>query len=568
MPSRCDAIGLCMLLALLGQEAQATQTFYLDFDSIIDGVDDGSLIPGVTPGVPPLDELYDYDTGQRDFILEYLNMNFGGFDMVFTEGLPAIPGAGSVMQLNKGFGAGSEGVDFRNLDDDDSASINMVSIYKFLSLPFETLAPMDVAISTANTVGHEAMHLMGARHHDAYGPIGTGIGTFPTDFFPAYPGPVGAPFTGENFMSVHAGGAGFGTGLFTPKFVSERSAIRLDLSKPFSDEFVDAEEGGNNTFPTAQFIDVDSGGFDIGYPIRPFPEPDRTTPGTTPAPEIPVALSGFAKVVTGSFDLKPGPGTGFFGDYYSFFGIAGEIWTIEVMSKILEGGDRYIDNADPAIILLDPTAAVVPYYGDPFGAANDDDDDGELGSSIIDVILPVTGFYTLEILVADTFFPGTKPGTDGGSYELYMYTAMPITEVFGDFNIDTVLTIDDLDLLLDALGGADPFYNLTGDPAIDEVDLLFWVELLFGTVQGDTNLDRVVDLIDLSSLASNFGLLDSGWGGGDFNGDGVTDLIDLSLLASNFGFDGSEPAPGPLVPEPAGSIVLGLGLAALSRRTA
>ncbi|WP_428387307.1 hypothetical protein [Mucisphaera sp.] len=538
--------------------AEATQTFYLDFDTIIEGVDDGSLVPGVTPGVPPIDEIYDYDSEQRSFVVDYLNMNFEQHGMVFVDGLPAIAGAGSVIQMNKGFGAGAEGVDFRNLDDDDSASVNMLSIYKFLSYPLETLSLMDVAMSTANTIGHEAMHLMGTRHHDAYGPIGTGIGTFPTDFLPVSSAPVGAPFTPENFMSIHAGGAGFGLGLFTPKFVSERSTIRLEVAKPFSDGFVDAELGGNNTFETAQFIDVDSGGFDVGYPMRPLPEPDRSTPGTTPAPEIPVALTGFAKVVTGSFDSKPAPESDkFFGDYYSFFGIADEMWTFEVMSKILEGGDRYADTADPAVVILDPTGAVVPYYGDPFGAANDDDDDGELGATVFDVILPVTGFYRIEIIVADEFFSGPpKTGLDGGSYELFMYSATPAVEILGDFNLDSVLTIDDLDLLVDALGTADGFFDLVGDPVVDEIDLFFWVELLFGTIQGDANLDRVVDLIDLSSLASSFGAIDAGWAGGDFNADGIVDLIDLSLLASNFGFDGTEDAFPDPVPEPASALLL------------
>ncbi|QDU72829.1 hypothetical protein [Mucisphaera calidilacus] len=570
-PKGVFAVSAAALSALLitASTTDATQTFYLDFDTVIDGVDDGSFVPGVTPGIPPADEIYAYSPEQRSLIVEYLNSTIGLYDIVYVDGLPAIPGAGSVIQMNKGFGAGAEGIDFRNLDDDDGAGVNMVSIYKFLSIPPESLSIDDVAISTANTIGHESLHLMGARHHDAYGPIGTGIGTFPTDFTPVYPGPVGAPMTDIHFMSAHAGGSGFGAGLFTPKFVGERTAIKLEVAKPFSDAFVDAELGGNNAVPDAQFVDVDSGGFLMPYPPHPFPEPDRSTPGTTPAPEVPVELTGVAKVVTGSFDPGFLPDT-YASDYYEFFGFAGEAWTFEVMSKILEGGDRYLDNADPAIIILDSaTTLPVPYYTDPFGAGNDDDDDGELGASVIDLILPFTGFYTIEVLVAGPFYSGPpKSGMDGGSYELFMYTAETTTAVLGDFNIDGVLTIDDLDLLIAAFGSFDPFYELAGDPEVNDVDLLFWLEMLFGTVPGDANLDRKVDLLDLSALASFFGLAEAGWSGGDFNADGVTDLLDLSQLASAFGFDGSEPliAPTPGIPEP--SSLMPLGLLMLTRRRA
>lgn len=48
---------------------------------------------------------------------------------------------------------------------------------------------------------------------------------------------------------------------------------------------------------------------------------------------------------------------------------------------------------------------------------------------------------------------------------------------------------------------------------------------------GDANGDNVVDLLDLSILASQWG----GGGGADFNGDGVVDLLDLSILASAWG---------------------------------
>jgi len=48
---------------------------------------------------------------------------------------------------------------------------------------------------------------------------------------------------------------------------------------------------------------------------------------------------------------------------------------------------------------------------------------------------------------------------------------------------------------------------------------------------GDANGDNIVDLLDLSLLASQWG----GGGSADYNSDGIVDLLDLSILASAWG---------------------------------
>lgn len=52
---------------------------------------------------------------------------------------------------------------------------------------------------------------------------------------------------------------------------------------------------------------------------------------------------------------------------------------------------------------------------------------------------------------------------------------------------------------------------------------------------GDTNLDGLVDMLDIAAILSS-GLYDTGgfagWADGDFNGDGVVDVLDLSLCMS------------------------------------
>ncbi|WP_145446759.1 hypothetical protein [Mucisphaera calidilacus] len=52
---------------------------------------------------------------------------------------------------------------------------------------------------------------------------------------------------------------------------------------------------------------------------------------------------------------------------------------------------------------------------------------------------------------------------------------------------------------------------------------------------GDANMDNAVNLLDLSTLASNFDTTPATWSMGNFNTDNTVDLLDLSALATNFG---------------------------------
>jgi PEP-CTERM motif len=112
------------------------------------------------------------------------------------------------------------------------------------------------------------------------------------------------------------------------------------------------------------------------------------------------------------------------------------------------------------------------------------------------------------------------------------------------------------------------------------------IELKY-TLYGDANLDGVVSGDDFSILVGNLGKSDAAWDKGDFNYDGVVSGDDFSLLVGNLGkaangadiaipagdlaaIDAFAAANGLLadVPEPASMGILALsGIAILSRRT-
>ncbi|WP_428386774.1 peptidylprolyl isomerase [Mucisphaera sp.] len=136
--------------------------------------------------------------------------------------------------------------------------------------------------------------------------------------------------------------------------------------------------------------------------------------------------------------------------------------------------------------------------------------------------------------------------------------------VFGNVLGDDMDIVDDIADLLRVNAGS-PFNELPVlNPPVNGTILftdLVLVTRAIVVVPGDANFDGVVDLIDLSTLATNFGATDVvGAEFGDFNFDRVVDLIDLSTLATNFG-------AGSSVPEPGAAAGL-LGLAVMLRRRA
>lgn len=491
------AAALCLFISFIASNsASAMQEVYVDFDTILMAVDAGAT-PGEM-GIPPADELYDYSPEQREDILFYLNDRYGQHEVFFLEGLPPGMGSASVVTLNKGSGGFSDGVDFRNEVPDDTAEVNTIAAFKFIGVDPVTdpWTDMDVTLATANIVGHEAGHLMGIRHQDSFGPIGSGIGTFKDDYAPEYPFPPGAPET-PTALSYLTFGLGLTfSGLTTESFISERAALKLAMADPAFPALVIPEASMNKSVMMAQPVPLAD--FVIPYPFRPLPNLKETPVEDLPL-EIPAAIDARARVVKGKMDDTDEMGK-HLSDYFSFTAEAGTMLTVEIMSKILEGGDRYADPVDIAVILLDGTTGGPLDYGPGtmVDAANDDDfATSDKGASLIDVVLPSVydtgpdgfGTYVLEVASANEDLPFVSPGpgkdgTDGGDYELLIYQAWVVDEPyppgFADFDEDTDVDGEDflawqrgLGIVVDAtkVDG-----DVEGDGDVDLTDLFHWSE--------------------------------------------------------------------------------------------
>ncbi|QDU70745.1 chondroitinase-B domain-containing protein [Mucisphaera calidilacus] len=114
----------------------------------------------------------------------------------------------------------------------------------------------------------------------------------------------------------------------------------------------------------------------------------------------------------------------------------------------------------------------------------------------------------------------------------------------GDFNSDGVLDAADLELVQIAIGTTDTTYDLDDNGIVDAADTHAWLIDAYGTILGDINLDRVVDLLDLSILAANFQTTGLAlYTLGDITVDQTVNLLDLSIFASNFGSAATIPSP-------------------------
>ena len=139
-------------------------------------------------------------------------------------------------------GGVASGIDWRDLDISGTTTLTAagpggracgcgrVNVNYLLGSPGEPAATSaDFVGLSATIAAHELGHLSGLEHGDSYGPIGSGIydGVTPTLYNPPYPGPTDAD---ETILHIMASGASVHATLLkaiNDPFFGEREAIKL-----------------------------------------------------------------------------------------------------------------------------------------------------------------------------------------------------------------------------------------------------------------------------------------------------------------------------------------------------
>jgi uncharacterized protein YjiK len=125
---------------------------------------------------------------------------------------------------------------------------------------------------------------------------------------------------------------------------------------------------------------------------------------------------------------------------------------------------------------------------------------------------------------------------DGSAQEFRSYT-LPMNKY--DFDADGEFTADDIDLLIDAIGGSDLSFDFDGDSDVDFDDLDYYVKDFLFTYYGDANLDREYNSADLVLVfqAGRYENGPAGWAEGDWNGDQEFTSADFVTAFQDGGYD-------------------------------
>jgi hypothetical protein len=146
--------------------------------------------------------------------------------------------------------------------------------------------------------------------------------------------------------------------------------------------------------------------------------------------------------------------------------------------------------------------------------------------------------------------------------------------LYGDFNSNGSLDVGDLDTMSSAMNGQfEGRFDLDRDDLVTFNDRRMWVEDLYGSFFGDSNLDGEFGTSDLIQVLQGGEYEDqlvgnSTWATGDWNGDLEFNTRDLVVALQSGGFEQGPRLPdyttGPLsVPEPSAWLI-SVFLAAMS----
>ena len=490
-----------------------------------------------------------YTTDMRNAIQTQLEEKYAPWDIEFSQSVPAQPY--SQLTFNSGFSGGlAQQIDFRNLDPRDTAQVNVDGIFGL-----NPNSPTQDLITASGTIGaHELGHLLGLRHGDGFGPLGSGMGNPGPgngSYLPTYPGPSSANEVNDHVMATPAYGA---NNLLRDTWLSERSAVKVQFA--FDGVVLDEGAGTRGDLATAQ---------PIAYSNMTVPNTIRSGQRAGQGDFSVDAMSLLGELNSNS-EL----------DYYRFDASAGDLFNFEVMSGAL--GHR-LDSFDPQISVLDASGSLIPYYG---STAFNDDEFETTDSILLDLMIPDDGTYYVRI--------NSWNSSSNGEYELFGYRfngeAMNTT---CDFDGNGICDCADVDALVAdiASGSNTSSFDLTGDGVVDTDDLDSWLAQAGASnlptgdayLPGDANLDGFVDLSDFNLWNDNKFTQLAAWCSGDFNADGAIDTTDFNIwnvnkFSSSAAFstpsfpsrekgDFTSDGATILVPEPNAGWLLFVGLLAL-----
>lgn len=144
--------------------------------------------------------------------------------------------------------------------------------------------------------------------------------------------------------------------------------------------------------------------------------------------------------------------------------------------------------------------------------------------------------------------------------------------LLGDFNDDNILNEIDIDALMNEVadGTNDELFDLNDDGFVNDADRDAWLAeagpangFAGAFLLGDSNLDGIVDAVDLNALALTWNSDNKNWTEGNFTGAG-SNVTDLNSLALNWN---QSVANAIAVPEPNFGFILWVIFAFLCRRS-
>ena len=392
-----------------------------------------------------------YTQTERNAIQTRLEEIYGDFTVLFTQTRP-IFGLFSTIFINEQPNVGTiQEIDFRNLNLGVDATVDVNGLLGGVGEPPATSA--NFIELTANFAARELGQLMGLRHGDAYGPIGSGISVQPgsVGYTPAYPGPIGASETNRHIMGSSASTGESVQDVLDGQFLSARSAVKLAFFS-FQGRVIGEQFGTHSTPLTAQPIVLAN-----------LVVPNTELTGPLAGREFDVE----AAVVTG---VLQAPGEL---DVYAFNATAGQVLNMEVLSSVLASSPqpRFTSSFDTLITVVNSAGTAIPYFS---GTAVNNNEFESTDSILIDLMIPADGTYYIRV--------ASSTGLEVGQYELFVYnfvantpavspgggiSAIPTSSVtlIGGAGPDTLGGTENNDLLI-GNGGDDVITGAGGDDTV------------------------------------------------------------------------------------------------------